>query len=258
MSDQSLQRIDGGELAPVPASETILSVIASAARDPKVDVDKMERLLAMQERVLAREAEMQFWAAMRTVQSKIPRMKRDAKNAQTNSTYARFETITRIAVPIYTEHGFSVSYGTADCPLAGHFRVTARVSHTSGHVENYQVDVPSDHLGPKGLPNKTLTHGFGSALKYGQRYLARLIFNIAESDTDDDDGNKAGAQDDQADKLTLGRELWKLLKAQCPTKESVQQWCWDECCLDLDRKLAELDAASLKEVVNAVKKKVTV
>jgi hypothetical protein len=34
-----------------------------------------------------------------------------------------------------------------------------------------------------------MTHGFGSALSYGRRYLKLLIFDIA---TTDDDGNAAG------------------------------------------------------------------
>ena len=35
----------------------ILAIIERAARDPSVDIDKMERLIAMQERVQSREAQ---------------------------------------------------------------------------------------------------------------------------------------------------------------------------------------------------------
>jgi hypothetical protein len=49
--------------------------------------------------------------------------------------------------------------------------------------------VPIDNKGPKGAQNKTDTHGFGSALSYGRRYLKLLIFDIA---TTDDDGRAAG------------------------------------------------------------------
>jgi hypothetical protein len=53
------------------AAGGILNVIAKAAADPNTDVDKLERLLAMQERVLEREAEQAFNAAMRSAQDEI-------------------------------------------------------------------------------------------------------------------------------------------------------------------------------------------
>jgi hypothetical protein len=49
------------------------------------------------------------------------------------------------------------------------------LSHTAGHSRHYQADVPIDNTGPKGAQNKTMTHGFGSALSYGRRYLKLLI-----------------------------------------------------------------------------------
>jgi hypothetical protein len=42
--------------------------------------------------------------------------------------------------------------------------------------------------GAKGGETKTATHGFGSSMSYGRRYLTLLIFNIS---TTDDDGNGA-------------------------------------------------------------------
>jgi hypothetical protein len=45
------------ELNEMDRENAIINVIARAASDPNTDVDKLERLLAMQERVLEREAE---------------------------------------------------------------------------------------------------------------------------------------------------------------------------------------------------------
>jgi hypothetical protein len=82
-----------------------------------------------------------------------------------------------------------MSFGTADCPYPNHYRVTCDVSHTGGFSKRYQADVPVDNTGPKGSQNKTMTHGFGSALSYGRRYLKLLVFDVA---TTDDDGRTAG------------------------------------------------------------------
>jgi hypothetical protein len=171
-----------------PMGDGILNVIARAASDPNTDVDKLERLLAMQERVLAREAEQAFNAALLAAQDDIRPIYRNKKNASTNSKYADLEAVSDAIDPIFRTHGFSSSFGTADCPLEGHYRVTCRLSHTGGHSRDYQADVPADTAGIKGTANKTATHGFGSALSYGRRYLKLLIADVP---TTDDDGRAA-------------------------------------------------------------------
>jgi hypothetical protein len=173
----------------IDREHTLVNIIARAASDPNTDVDKLERLLAMQERVLEREAERSFNAAMREAQDEMGPVLKNRANKETHSTYADLEQISKLMDPIIHRHGFSLSFGTGDCPYPAHYRVTCAVSHTGGFTRPYQADVPVDNTGPKGSQNKTMTHGFGSALSYGRRYLKLLIFDIA---TTDDDGRAAG------------------------------------------------------------------
>lgn len=181
------------ESAPLTeGSNPVLSMIERVATDPNADVDKLERMLAMQERILDREAEAAFNVAMQEAQEEMPRIMRDAKNDSTHSTYARLETIMAKINPVITKRGFSMSFGTADSPLERHYRIVCTVSHTAGHSREYHADVPADMTGMKGNQNKTATHGFGSTMSYGRRYLTLLIFNIALTN-EDDDGNRAGA-----------------------------------------------------------------
>jgi hypothetical protein len=177
------------ELNEMDRENTIINVIARAASDPNTDVDKLERLLAMQERVLERTAEQSFNAAMLAAQDEIKPILRNKTNSSTSSKYADLEAVSDAIDPVFRKHGFSSSFGTADCPLAGHYRVTCRLSHTGGHHRDYQADVPADTAGIKGTTNKTATHGFGSALSYGRRYLKLLIADVS---TTDDDGRAAG------------------------------------------------------------------
>src|SRR3546814_13380927 len=51
-------------VAQTSESSSLLAVISRAASDPNVDLDKMERLLAMQERIVARQAEALFASAL--------------------------------------------------------------------------------------------------------------------------------------------------------------------------------------------------
>lgn len=184
------------QTAPAPAapqSETavMLSMIERAARDPSVDIDKMERLLNMQQVAVQRAAETAFNAAMRAAQAEMPRVTRDAKNDQTRSRYARLETISAAIKPVITKHGFSLSYGTDASPLEHHYGVTCLVAHEAGFSRLYRADIPTDANGMKGNQNKTATHAFGSTMSYGRRYLLLMVFDIALTN-EDDDGQAAG------------------------------------------------------------------
>lgn len=166
----------------------MLEIISRAASDPNIDVAKVEKLLDMYERISVKNAEVQFNTAMKAAQEEMPKILRNKENQQTNSRYADLERLNEDAVPVYTKHGFSLSFGTADCPLAQHVRITCLVSHIAGHSRPYQVDVPMDMVGIKGNANKTATHGFGSTISYGRRYLTLLVFNITLTN-EDNDGN---------------------------------------------------------------------
>lgn len=181
---------------------SILAIIDRAARDPSTDIEKMERLLQMHERISTRQAEAAFNAAMAECQSEILPVIKDAKNDQTNSMYARLETVIAAIAPVYTRHGFALSYGTDACPIADHIRVTCLVSHRSGFARSYHADVPFDLAGAKGNVNKTKTHAYGSTIAYGRRYLVLMIFNVPVKG-EDKDGNQAGAviTEDQAKTL---------------------------------------------------------
>ncbi len=190
-----------------PAATSILSVIERAARSADVDVDKMERLFALQERFLAKEAETAFNAAMSRVQSKIGRVAANQRNDQTRSRYADYAAIDRECRPVYVDEGFSVSFGTEDSPKPEHIRVMAYVSHQAGHTRMYHVDMPADGKGAKGGDVMTKTHAAGSATAYGMRYLLKMIWNIAIGE-DDTDGNTE-PQRREAPQAPADYEDWK-------------------------------------------------
>jgi len=171
------------------SDDVVIQLISRVAANPAVDVSKLERLLDLQERYQLRQSEVAFNAAMQAAQAEMPVVLRDAKNPQTNSTYARLETLSKAMSPVITKHGFSISFGTDVSPLPDHYRVTCDLSHSAGFTRRYHADVPVDGAGIKGVANKTLTHALGSTLSYGRRYLKLMIFDVAT--TDDDDGNSA-------------------------------------------------------------------
>jgi hypothetical protein len=173
-----------------PAPINMLAVIARAASDPSVDVDKMKQLLDVHERMTATAAKLEYDRAMSAAQAAMRPIATDANNPSTKSKYASYFALDNAIRPFYTKHGFALSFDTA--PGAGQdmIRVVCKVSHVSGHREFPQLDMPADGKGAKGGDVMTKTHATGSAITYGKRYLLQMVFNLAVGG--DDDGNAAG------------------------------------------------------------------
>jgi hypothetical protein len=183
MSDQG--NAPESDDAPHPPG-TMLALIDRYVRDPAADVDKLERLFALQERMLAKEAETAFNMAMNLAQEEIQPVARTAENKSTGSFFAKLEHVDAEIRPIYLRHGFSLSYRDAPPIVPGNIRIECRCAHVGGHTELYGREAAPDTLGPKGSPTKTALHGGLSTETTLKRYLACGIFNVVFKDMDDD------------------------------------------------------------------------
>jgi hypothetical protein len=168
-------------------------VIQRLAENPAVDVDKLERIIGLQTSLSEMQAKTLFNAAMSAAQAEMRRVSADANNPQTHSRYASYAAIDRELRPVYTRHGFGLSFDTGDGAQADYVRLVCEVTHTGGYSKSYHLDMPADGKGAKGGDVMTKTHAVGSAMSYGMRYLLKMIFNVAVGE-DDDDGNRAGAK----------------------------------------------------------------
>lgn len=247
------------QVVPVASnSAALMSVIAKASADPAVDVDKMERLFAMHERMMAAERLEAYNQAMARAQADMPAVFRDASNSSTNSRYARLESLHAAIVPVATRHGFSLSFGTADCPIAGHYRITCKVSN-GGHSEHHQLDLPSDHLGPKGLANKTLVHGIGSSMSYGRRYLTLMIFNVSLTN-EDDDAQKAGKKPQQGPAVATEKTRVWFLSQIADIAEQAYNFASEHGWLAPDEKISDWPLAHVpisKQELAALRAEIT-
>lgn len=169
------------------ARDPFLAMVEKVASTPNINVDTLDRLLAMQERVIASNAEEAFNEAMTVCQSEMKAIIADATNPQTRSKYATFQRLDGALRPLYTKHGFAISFNTAPIDGKEAVRVLAYVSR-GRFTRQYQVDVPADGKGAKGGDVMTKTHAVGAAMSYGARYLLKFIFNVAVGE-EDTDGN---------------------------------------------------------------------
>ncbi len=177
---------------PLPAAEgeaaSVLSVIKSAARDQSVDIAKFKQLMEMRERIELQQAERAFNVAMKAAQGEMRMVGTNKKNDQTKSRYATYDKLDAHLRPIYTKHGFSLSFDEADSPKPDHIRILCYVAHEAGFTRTYRKDMPADGKGAKGGDVMTKTHAAGAAASYGMRYLLKGIFNVSIGE-EDRDGN---------------------------------------------------------------------
>lgn len=179
-----------------PPADAVLAIIAQASRDPQVDVSKLQILLEMRERVMAKEAEGAFYRAMKSAQAEMVPIVRNAINAQTQSRYATLEQVDIAIRPIYTRHGFAL---TSDSPLSeGHgVTVSTTAMHEAGHARTYRLNGSLDTTGPQGKANKTEMHGLGSSISYLRRYLKLMIFDLVLTNEDNDGNGREKLLDEQ-------------------------------------------------------------
>ena len=164
-----------------------LSVIERAASNPAIDVEKMSRLMDMQERILNKRAESEFNAAMsRLVFPPIKHMSAIKHKDTLISTYTKYEDIDPIIRPIYAAEGFSVSFNTQQID-DGKVKYMATISHKDGHSRTSEMVLPSDTSGAKNA-----IQAIGSTISYAKRYLVCMSFNIVTTGEDDDGKSSSG------------------------------------------------------------------
>lgn len=182
MAEQALQT-----QAPLTEGGAFLAVIAAAARDPQVDVGKMQALLAMRERIMEKEAEIAYNEAMARLQPKLPRIVKGRKievKGSLRSKYAAYEDIDKVVRPLLDEEGFSVSYTTEQ--VGKETKIIMTIRHKLGHKECSEITLPFDKS-----EFRSEVQSLGSTVSFGKRYALCLALNIVTVN-EDDDGQAAG------------------------------------------------------------------
>lgn len=200
-------------------SASVMEIISRAANDPNTNMEKLEKLFDLYERITARSGETVFNAAMSEAQAEMEPVRKDATSDK--GKYSSYVALDRAMRPIYTKHGFGLSFDTGDATKPDDIRIFCYVTHAGGGKRTYHVDMPADGKGAKGGDVMTRTHATGSAMTYGQRYLLKMVFNIAVGA--DDDGKGAGGNADPREGSAAYQAAMGALNA-CNTLADLKAW----------------------------------
>jgi len=170
------------DVALTPVSETaptsVVLMFERLATNKDVDVAKLERLIAMQEHILALEAKAAFNRAFAAMQGEIPAILEGSRTDK--GSYASLEAIQAIVRPILERHGFGLSFRT-EWPAAGVVKVIGLLTHRDGHERSSEFMSSADTSGAKNA-----IQALGSAVSYGRRYTTKDLLNITTRGADDD------------------------------------------------------------------------
>ena len=159
-----------------PADMIRLAVTSGA------DLEKLEKLLTLQERWEANEAKKAYNEAMTAFKANAPKISRD-KSANYGAgkaayTYASLANVAeKISIEL-SKYGLSASWKTSQ---NGQVSVTCRIAHVKGHYEETTLSAPADTTG-----SKNAIQAIGSTISYLERYTLLALTGLATFEMDDD------------------------------------------------------------------------
>ena len=228
-AQQRKRQVESLPTPPAHTPSTVLALIELVARDPCADVEKLDRLAAMYERLKAKEAELAFNAAKSRILKKLAGIKivknrpvlpeidngKPQKGVFEAFKYAPLEEIDKHLRPLLAEEEMDLSYSDEPCEGGG-ILIRGRLKHLpSGHFEDSFMPAPPDTTG-----GKSNVQAIGSTNSFLRRYVACNIFNIVVVG-DDDDGNGGTIDKVQTKtivelikKAKVGPKFLKYMKAQ--------------------------------------------
>ena len=205
------------------APDPILAMIERAARDPAVDLAKLQGLMAMKKDIEAERASIAFAEAFVELQPTLPVIDRKGRisifskadrdkpggvpeGAQPiqKTPYATLDDILEALRAPLAQYGFSIRFEhstTSDNRLI----TTAVLRHRQGHEEKATTP-PLQH---DTTGSKNNVQAVGSSLTYGRRYALMAVLPIVSHapQDGDDDGRAAGSAPADIDAIAQVQQL---------------------------------------------------
>jgi hypothetical protein len=179
------------DTVPASYSESFLSFIERAARDPNFDVQKFATLLEERAKIERQRQQAAYFHALAGAQSEMNQVARDRGNDYTKSRYATLDALDGVSRPVYTKYGLALSFSTLPPTQPNHVRVVLTISHHEGHFEAIELEGPISSRGAQGgQMAMTPIQAVGATITYLRRYLLMMVLNLVQADDPlDNDGN---------------------------------------------------------------------
>ena len=199
---EGLQTIEQ-QAAPTPM------LLLQMAMTQGADLDKMQKLMELQERWEANEARKAFVAAMSKFKENPPIIIKDKQVAFGNTKYkhAELDQVCSVIGHALSEVGISHRWTTFQ--VDGVIRVTCILTHVLGHSEQVTLEAPPDTSG-----QKNSIQAVASAVTYLERYTLLAATGMATGEGDNDGGGFGMPEDTFQSHLKAIREAANIEQLQ--------------------------------------------
>jgi len=174
------------------------------AIDSGADLDRLERLMAMQVQYEEREAKKLYnvaFAAFKAEAVVIIKNKTVQQGPLAGGKYAELFAVVNAVTPALSKHGLSTSWRLTKDDKDW-IEITCTLKHAAGYFESVSMGGPPDVGGAK-----SALQARASTQTFLERYTLKAVLGVAEQG-DDTDGNtqKAGASEEDEKFLQAGRD----------------------------------------------------
>lgn len=182
----------GTALATTPQQPATPATLVAMAVAQGADIEKLEKLMAMQERWEKNEARKAFVDAMAEFKredltiGKNKHVKFQTSKGITEYDHAELCDVTDVVVPALAKHG--ISHGWKVHQEGGRISVTCTLTHRLGHFEDVTMSAGADDSG-----GKNAIQAIASTKTYLERYTLLAATGLSTGgdlggESDDDDG----------------------------------------------------------------------
>lgn len=178
--------VDASKVAPGPMTNAIAFLNGGG------DLDKLEKMMELQERFDAKQSEKAFNEALAAFKAEAVRIVKGTKvndGPLKGKSYANLADVVLAVTPALSKHGLSAQWKlTKDEPQW--MEVTCTLRHVAGYSESISMGAEPDTG-----PGRNKIQARASATSYLNRYTLLAILGMAASDADDDGNGGKGAKD---------------------------------------------------------------
>lgn len=214
MSNAELMPLEKTPAVAPHSSVTTPADLLAMAVSQGADLDKLERLMALQERYESNEARKAFNVAFAEFKAEAVKVIKgtEIKDGPLKGKHHAnlHDVVIATAAPL-AKHGLTAAWKlTRDEPAM--MEVTCVLKHAAGHSESVSMSAAPDTG-----PGRNAIQARGSAKTYLERYTLMAILGLAASDQDDDGGHGDVTDDKAGDWIKVANDL------QTPQDYDVQK-----------------------------------
>lgn len=186
--ENQLVEAESNQIAVTPSSGTAITPtgMLQIAVEQGADLDKLEKLMELQERWEKNEAKKAFNIAVAEFKKNPPVIIKDKDNLQYGSKYASKDSLVNTGNTALSEFGLNARWDIEQDDK-NNVTVTCVLTHELGHSESVAMTAPPDASGKKN-PIQQIK----STKTYLEIATYESVTGLAASDHGDDDGNGAG------------------------------------------------------------------